>query len=205
MDQNYLFFESIRIENGRFHLLGLHEQRIGSTLKLVFGQNYATNLEKYLSIFDPPSEGLFKCRLRYGMTFDRPEFIAYKPKTISSLQMVVANKLDYGLKREDRREIEALLNKRNNCDDILMIRNGFVTDTSYCNIVFFTGKDWVTPANPLLEGVQRSFLIQSGVIRSEQIHYKEVAHFQCFKLINAMIPWDSAPERNISGIVSFQV
>ncbi len=199
-NQEFPFFESIRFENGCFHLLDLHEQRIRRTQQQAFGQSLATNLKHYLSTFEPPATGLFKCRLRYGTAFDRPEFSSYHPKSVSSLKMVIADELDYSLKYDDRSKIDFLFQQRDTCDDILIILNGFVTDTSYCNIVFFNGKEWLTPAFPLLEGVQRSFLIQLGIIRPVQISHKDVAQFQSFKLINAMIPWDSAIERAISGI-----
>jgi 4-amino-4-deoxychorismate lyase len=199
-NQEFPFFESIRLENGCFHLLDLHEQRIRRSQQHTYGQYSATNLKHYLSNFEHPTTGLFKCRLRYGTAFERPEFSSYHPKSVSSLQMVIADELNYSLKYDDRSGIDFLFQQRDTCDDILIIRNGFVTDTSYCNIVFFNGKEWLTPAFPLLEGVQRSYLIQLGIIRPVQITHKDVAHFQSFKLINAMIPWDSTTERAISEI-----
>ena len=39
-------------------------------------------------------------------------------------------------------------------DEILITRNGLLTDTSIANIALFNGKEWHTPKHPLLKGVQ---------------------------------------------------
>jgi 4-amino-4-deoxychorismate lyase len=45
------------------------------------------------------------------------------------------------------------------CDDIIIVRNGFVTDASYANLIFRKGDEWFTPATFLLAGTMRAFLL----------------------------------------------
>jgi len=71
-----------------------------------------------------------------------------------------------------------------------MTRKGYITDTSYCNIILFDGVQWVTPAQPLFEGVQRQFLLDQKTIVSQQIHTSELYNFQSFMLVNVMRIFD---------------
>ena len=69
-----------------------------------------------------------------------------------------------------------------------MTKKGYITDTTYCNIILFDGVQWVTPAQPLFEGVQRQFLLDQKTIAPQQIHTSELCKFQSFMLVNAMNP-----------------
>ena len=188
------FFESIRLQEGVFHLLPWHQARMERTIRAHFEMESFPQLNDFLNTFNPPQKGCFKCRIKYGQSLEVPEIIPYRAKSIHSLHLVSANDLEYSFKSTHRQQLDALLTQRGNCDDVLIIKNGYVTDTSYCNIVFFDGKRWITPTRPLLEGVQRGFLIQKGIIHEAEISSEDLFRFQSFKLINAMLPWESAVE-----------
>ena len=72
------------------------------------------------------------------------------------------------------------------CDDILIVMNGLITDTSLSNLVFYNGATWVTPKKPLLKGTCRERLLEEGQITECDIHVNEINRFIGCKLINAM-------------------
>jgi 4-amino-4-deoxychorismate lyase len=200
--ENYPLLESIRLENGRFALLDWHERRMQRSLLQLYGIGLSIKLSEWLQQFEVPQKGLYKCRVLYGQKLKTPEFIPYIKKPISSLQLVDGEHLDYPLKYSDRNEIGKLFASRNACDDILIVKNGCMTDTSYCNIAFKQNNDWFTPENPLLEGVQRAFLLQQGILKTARITQKDLHQFSHFKLFNAMIGWEESILLSIQNIVN---
>jgi 4-amino-4-deoxychorismate lyase len=78
---------------------------------------------------------------------------------IESLKLVEDNTISYRHKYSDRSHLLELMNMRGDCDDILIVKDGYITDTSFSNIVFFDGDKWVTPARPLLRGTMRESLL----------------------------------------------
>ena len=195
------FFESIRLQDGVFHLLPWHQARMERSIRAHYQTKSVPQLVEFLNNFKHPEKGCFKYRISYGQNLAAPEVMPYRAKNISSLRLVVANDLEYSYKSNNRQQLEALFNQRNDCDDVLIIKNGLITDTSYCNIVFFDAKRWLTPTHPLLEGVQRSFLLQQGIIHEAEVRVEDLFRFQSFKLINAMLPWETAVEIPINSNV----
>ena len=97
------------------------------------------------------------------------------------------NTIDYDLKFEDRSHLEALFNQKEDCDDILIVRNQRPTDSYYANITFWDGIQWFTPSSYLLKGTKRSQLLKNGIIEELPIELKDLKNFQGFQLINAML------------------
>lgn len=54
------------------------------------------------------------------------------------------------------------------------------------NLIFFDGRDWVTPANPLLKGTCRNRLLAEGSITGREIAPGDLVNYLGCKLINAM-------------------
>jgi 4-amino-4-deoxychorismate lyase len=103
------------------------------------------------------------------------------------------NKIYYSLKFTDRSQINGLLKQKGDYDDILIVKNGFITDTSISNIVFYNGNEWTTPATPLLKGTCRDKLLKEGKIKEEIIKINDLHKLKSFCLINAMICGDLLP------------
>ncbi len=192
MNELFPFFESIRLYNGQFALVALHEKRMKATQMQYYGKAAEVNLRDYLHQFEFPQKGLFKCRLLYGMDLAKPEFIPYSKRVIHTIRLAEANMLDYHSKYTNRGPIHALFEQRKQCDDILIVQNGMLTDTSYCNIIFELEGEWFTPSKPLLAGVQRQFLLDEGMIRAFPIKPGDLFKFSRFRLVNAMIPWEES-------------
>lgn len=194
--------ESIRLINGHFDLIGYHQARMKLSQQMVFHQTDENfSLLDYLQQFSFPVSGIYKCRLLYDTSLAIPEFIPYQKKTIESLKVIRCDEIEYRFKFADRRKINALISQKENCDDILIIKNGQITDTSYCNIAFYNGNDWLTPENPLLTGVRRASLLEQGIIKCSIITPDMLNKFSSFKLFNAMIPWEEANEKPILNIL----
>lgn len=194
------FIESIRLQDDQFKNLFYHEQRMNHTLKNRCGVTETFNLETMLSNIDRPRKGLYKCRIVYDDQSREIEFIPYKPKPIETLRIIEHDRINYEFKYADRKLINHLYDLRRGCDDILVVKRGLVTDSSYANIVFRKGKNWYTPWSALLKGTMRANLMQHDKIQEEEIRVADIKTFESFKLINAMFEFD-APEIAVSNIV----
>lgn len=186
------FLESIRVQAGEVCHSEDHQERIGSTLRR-FGSPITIDLTQIFSVITLPVDHLvYKARLLYnleGQTHITLE--PYQLRPVKSLALVQLPEVDYTVKYADRRWIQALL-KQAGTDDILLHDQGFIRDTSYANVVFFTGEEWVTPAVPLLPGTHRSRLIRAGILIEQSIQIHQLADFREMRWINALMSWDEA-------------
>jgi 4-amino-4-deoxychorismate lyase len=196
-----LLLETIKLVDGKFCNLFHHEQRMIRSLEALCGVEEDFILEDFLSELQVPQEGVFKCRIVYDELTKEVEFIPYQPRMVKSLKIIENDRINYEFKYADREQIEKLFDKRNGCDDILIVKKGEITDASYANIVFKRDDEWVTPWAPLLKGTMRQKLIDENKIIPEKILLEDIPSFQSFKLINAMLEFD-APEIDVSNIVS---
>jgi 4-amino-4-deoxychorismate lyase len=106
----------------------------------------------------------------------------------------------YDYKYVYRTALDALFEKRGRCDDVLVVKNGFITDTTIANIAFGDSNGvWYTPATCLLRGTMRKYLLDSGRIFEASIRPGDLSEFRSFKVINALRDW-SVPESEVSNI-----
>ncbi|MGD1891663.1 MAG: aminotransferase class IV [Cyclobacteriaceae bacterium] len=96
--------------------------------------------------------------------------------------------MQYDHKFADRHLIIHLFAQRQSDDDILMVKNGLITDTSYSNVAFFDGQQWFTPHQPLLPGTSRARLLDEGLLQKAKITPNDLPQFEYCSLINAMLP-----------------
>ncbi|MFZ6010862.1 MAG: aminotransferase class IV [Bacteroidota bacterium] len=195
-----LLIESIRLQDGQFFNLFYHEQRMLRSLDMLCGVHDGMNLEQFLKGLEVPSKGLYKCRISYDDMTKEVEFIPYQPKKIESLRLVEHDRITYEFKYKDRKAIDRLYELRDGCDDILIVKRGLVTDSSYSNIIFRKGNRWFTPWSALLKGTMRQCLLDEHKIEQEVIRKEDINAFDSFKLINAMFQLDG-PEIDVSKIV----
>ena len=80
-----------------------------------------------------------------------------------------------------------LLSAHSDVDEILIEKDGYLTDTSIANIAFYDGEQWVTPAIPLLKGTMRQKLLDEGFLQTRNIKKEELTHYTQVALTNAMI------------------
>lgn len=191
------FIESIRYENGIMPLIALHQQRFEKTQVEVFGKIIHEPLNDIIyrraGLHQNLNRGKYKCRIVYDAQNASIEFIAYHPSKIDWLKIVTGDQIDYHFKYADRACFKRLKSALPDGTEILIIKNNLVTDTSFTNMALFDGTKWFTPALPLLEGVQRDFLINEKIIFPEEIRLNDLHYFKKIKLFNAMINWEEAP------------
>jgi 4-amino-4-deoxychorismate lyase len=182
--------ETICLENGRFPLLPYHAARMQRSRRLCLGFSDIPALHAALAHLPAAyPQGLYKCRVVYARQIESVEVTPYRRPHIRSLRKVYDDHITYDHKYENRRELQNLYRQRGACDDILIIRQGWLTDTYIGNLLLYDGRDWWTPERPLLPGVRRQVLLEQGLLKSKAITERELNHFQSFSFINAMNPF----------------
>jgi 4-amino-4-deoxychorismate lyase len=184
-----LLLESIRIVNRVFQNLDAHTARLNRSRMELFGSSDKIELGKILKVPNSLTEGIYKCRIIYAETIQGIEFVPYIPRIVRSLELVDGGNVEYEHKYLDKTQIDRLTAGKK-ADDILIVKEGSVTDTSFSNVVFFDGVSWITPARPLLKGTKRQLLINTGRIREEEIKTSDLKYFQKTVLVNAMLDFD---------------
>jgi 4-amino-4-deoxychorismate lyase len=194
--------ESLLIENKEIKKIEYHNNRFNESLKNYLGLDIRIDLEEQIKIPEDLTNERYKCRVIFYDGKFQIEFTKYIPREIKSCKVVYSKTVDYTYKTTNRDVFNRLFNQRGECDDIIIIKNGFVTDSFSSNIIFYNGKEWVTPDTPLLKGTQRQYLIDKGFIKEERITDKDILKYSKLKLINAMLDFERAPEIKIpSGIL----
>jgi len=178
-----LLLESIKIDEGTVYNLSYHQDRCDSSRKSLFKSDTPLQLA---SIIKPPPQGLYKCRILYADRLHSVEYIPYKEKEIHSLK-IISSHIDYDFKYAHREALSTLLSKLPYTDEIIIEKNGYLTDTTISNISFFDGNQWLTPESPLLKGTMRQKLLDDGFLVTKDIKRSDIKDFSQVALINAMI------------------
>ena len=180
----YQFIETIRIEKGNACNLFYHNRRLNEVRRYFRPECAPLHLEDYLHL-SADMNGV-KCRVIYteeGIT--EVSYSLYEMRPVRSLRMVCSDTIDYSFKSTDRRKLNSLFQIRQDKDDILIVKNGLLTDTSIANIALYDGNDWYTPLHPLLKGTKRAELLDKGVLKEKEI--KKIPLTKKKKQINQII------------------
>lgn len=180
-----MFLESICINNGRPENLEAHIERMHLTalhhgFRLPVLPGISSILPSHLT------QGKVKWRILYREEIQTMEFLPYKPKTVQSLRLVEGYP-DYAFKYADRSALDELLVQKGNSDEILIVRDGLITDTSYSNVVLQEGEHFYTPNRFLLNGTRRQQLLRSGRIKEREIRATDLHRYDRLLLINALL------------------
>lgn len=182
-----LFVETLRIQDGKVWNIEYHNRRMNDTRATLFGAfSVEEDIRYYFSDLSIYKERT-KCRILYREKVEKIEYLPYQLPCIESLRLVVNDDVDYRYKCIDRKSIDRLFALRGETDDILIVKNGLLTDTSFCNVALYDGSNWVTPRNPLLKGTQRAFLLDRNRLREADISVMRIRDYKCISLFNAMI------------------
>ena len=181
------FIETIRVENGEIFNLEYHQQRLNSTMLHIGGK---TEICLADVLADCPKEnGIFKSRVLYGAEgVLEKSYAPYSVRNVKNLKLVFGDDIEYGYKSADRSRLEALRAQRRDADEIIIVKNELLTDTSYSNIALYDGTRWVTPEHPLLNGTMRQSLLDSGELTAVDIPAADFYKYSKIALINAMLP-----------------
>lgn len=198
----YLLVETIRVENGIPLNISFHNDRMIRSLYGIYGLRKEPFLDKILKVPEFAGSGVFKCRVMYDDKTSDIEFIPYTFRSVRSLKLITDENICYPYKFIARDKINRLMERRGDCDDILIIKNGMVTDTSYSNVIFKDNNgNWVTPSAFLLPGTRRANLLKNGLITEAKILVTDLFKYSEVKLINAMLGIDETEGIPVASII----
>jgi 4-amino-4-deoxychorismate lyase len=173
------FLETIRSLNAKLLHLEYHQKRVEYTLK--------NSTIKLSEILNPPKKGTYRCRIIYD---EKEAKVTYHPYTLTlpqSFKLIHVDTLDYHLKYANRDLLNNLKERYPKYDEIIIVKNGLLTDTTIANIAFLDKRQWITPKSPLLKGTTRARLIKEGFLHVRDISVNDIHKYQDFALMNAMI------------------
>lgn len=186
----YPLFESLCVQDGQLLHAQWHRLRFQKAFENFFGKAPTFDLLEPIEIPRSFCKGKVKLKIRYNASDRKLDFQHYQMQNLKSLKLVAIDHLDYTLKYSNREKLEALFAQRGKCDDVLIVRKGRITDSSYANVVFYDGEDWWTPDLPLLEGTCRARLLDQGDIKEAPLMVEDLKKFLGLKLINALRDMD---------------
>lgn len=180
-----LFSEVLKLKDGELFNLDGHQERVNRTLSRFYG----TEIDLSVLRDRIPGEmktGLFKCRVLYSGRIESIVFTSYLFHHPAEVGVVTDNEIDYSYKYADRSRLNELLRK-SGCDDLIIIKNGLVTDASSSSLVFESSGRMYTPKDFLLPGTKRKLLLDRKEIEEVRIPVKEIRAFDAVYLVNAMV------------------
>ena len=202
------FIETICVIDGEPLAIDAHRARVRRTLRACWGGAAGHRvdsaahavLEQALAaaLNDGPNAGAARTKLRlvYRVppendgeppAVEELELLSYRVPPITTLRVVDGGEITYSLKYHNRRALHRLYELRDGCDDVLIVRDGLLTDSSYCNIALYDAGRCITPATPLLAGTRRARLLQAGRLVAADIPVQSIERYSHVALFNAMI------------------
>ena len=193
--------ETICFENGSFHRIPLHQQRMTRARSHFFSCADTISLTEVLDIPEILKKHKVKCRISYSKTIDEIEYEIYVPKEIQKIQCVYDDSAWYDHKLKNRDALLLLLERRGIAEEVLIVKNGWITDASYANVVLRKENKWYTPEIPLLPGTRRAHYLQNGILSVAQIKPSDLSLYDELRLINAMLSLEESDAIPINHIL----
>lgn len=183
------FIESIKVEDQKIFLTELHQKRMNETFSN-FGKECKIDIQSLFLNLEHDEDGLYKFRIEYDLENNfKTQILPYAFSEHDDFELIIDNEIDYSFKSTDRTQFQKLKNE-SGTDEIIIIKDNQITDTSYSNLLFLKDKTWFTPKNYLLNGVMRQSLLASKKIKETEITIDNIKEFSHFQLINALNDFD---------------
>ncbi|MCT7564276.1 aminotransferase class IV family protein [Aliarcobacter butzleri] len=183
------YFETIKCEDFEVFNLNYHQKRVANTIGLNI------NLQEYIN---PISEELLRCKLIYDENgVVDVLYFPYKKREIKSFKIIFDNEIEYSKKYLNRAKLDELYEKKDDCDEVIIIKNEIVTDTTIANIAIFYENSWITSKNCLLGGTTRARLLEEKKLFEKDITLDMLKNASKVALMNAMIGFDEIKDFKI--------
>ena len=178
-----LFFETMLFDGKKIRNLELHNQRANKTIKENFNKDINIDLETALK--NPPKE---PCRIKiiYSNTVQKVEYHPLIQREWRSFKIIDSD-IEYPYKYVDRSDIERLYAKREDCDEIIIVKDDLLRDSSIANIAIFNKSEWITPKLPLLKGTMRESLLKRQIILEKDVKIEHLKNAKKIALLNAIV------------------
>ena len=187
-----LLLETIQLNDGELHLLPYHHCRMNKARKELFGLPDFPDLRSFIVVPESCRQGVYRCRITYDQAVRSVEFIPHINREVRKMRIVQAPEtLNYCHKYADRSALQQLFDQRADCDEIVIVRNGLVTDCFTGNLIFFDGLHWWTPSVPLLNATKRQYLIDQKRIREREIRLDDLPRFSHIGIINVFYDFEN--------------
>jgi 4-amino-4-deoxychorismate lyase len=184
------FIESIKVEDQKIFLVELHQKRMNETFSN-FGKVCKIDIYSQFLNLEHEEDGLYKFRIEYDLENNfKTQIIPYAISELDDFELVIDNEINYSFKSADRTQLQTLKDK-SHADEVIIVKNNQITDTSYSNLLFLKDKTWFTPKSYLLNGVMRQNLLQLKEIKETEITLDNIKEFSHFQLINALNDFDN--------------
>jgi 4-amino-4-deoxychorismate lyase len=195
--------ETIKVRQNSLQHVEFHNERVNYSRSYLFESIDNWDLLKLISVPGLDPGRIYRCRFLYSRVVEKIEFLPYAPRIIQKLFFVTVEDLDYSFKYANRDAIDRLKSTyaTEPNSDILIVKNGLVTDTSFSNIVFYDGSNWYTPDSPLLKGTKRAWYLQQGILLEKKITLADIPKYQKARLINAMMDLVDGDDIAIKDII----
>ena len=185
------FIESIKVEDQQIFLLDLHQKRIEDTFSH-YEKDCKINIKEIFNSLDHTGDGLYKFRIEYDLENSvRTQMIPYAISELDDFELIINNDINYNFKSSDRDHLQKIKNQ-SQAQEVIIIQNNEVTDTSFSNLIFLKDKTWYTPKTYLLNGVMRQSLLNSENIKEYEITQDNIKEFSHFKVINALNDFENS-------------
>jgi len=192
--------ETIRIEGGRPLHLEYHNHRFNRSRRELFGATEDLDLADFL--MDAPSSGLWRCRVLYTLYIEKVEYLPYTLHLPHRFALAEFEG-DYTYKYADRSIFEKLKRAHPEAEELLLCRDGLLTDTTIANIALRRDDLWYTPAQPLLPGTTRERLLEQGRLIPAEIPCDAIGTYDAIAVMNAMIGFQNLG--GVSAIGAFEL
>jgi 4-amino-4-deoxychorismate lyase len=178
-----LFFETLFLKDNIINNLKYHNYRLNTTIK----DNY--NIDKSINLADEVNiKSLESCRCKviYDTKIRKIELFPILKRKFNSFKILNSD-IEYKYKYLDRTNLDTLYKQRDNCDDIIIVKDDLVRDTSIANIAYFDGTNWITPKKPLLPGTMRAYMLDHKLLLEKDVKIKDIKNAKKIALINAIL------------------
>lgn len=178
------FVETICLTDGSIKNLKKHNDRFNRTRR-AFGWDVA-DLTEIIREQSFPNIGKYKIRVVYGDAIGLIECTPYETPHLARIGVVEFDEIDYRYKSTKRDCFKGLYAAYPGFDDFIIIKQGFITDSTFCNLALLKDDNWYTPETPLLEGVQRTVLLERDVIKKRNIRITDLNSYSHISFFNAL-------------------
>lgn len=183
-----MFLETLRIQDGHACHLADHIDRMRRTADHFRFTPPMLPADLDALVPDTLRSGTVRCRVLYDHQLRDITFTPYRRRHIKRLIAVDAGAMDYTFKYADRTPLLRPQIRLGETDELLFVRQGLLTDTSYTNLILRRGRELVTPDTFLLDGTCRRRLLRRGEVRTATVRLADLPTYDELLLINAMMP-----------------
>jgi len=170
------FIETLLITN-HINNLDLHNFRMNETRKYFYNLP-PIDLADFVDL--KPNT---RCRVLYDRDIIKVEYFELVKREFKKFKIVKSN-IEYSFKYANRDKLNNL--KVDGYDEVIIVKNGLITDTTISNLAFFDG-EWITPKTPLLKGTKRMQLLNKGMLKEKDIKIGDIKNFKKIAMMNAIL------------------